>query len=66
MKWKHPVNSGIKISLDGSLNVPLFADDLLLIQNKEYGLKKLDFKLHQIRKQYNIKVFARKTNVKLN
>ena len=32
-KWQHLVNPGIKLSRDRCLNVLLFADNLLVIQN---------------------------------
>ena len=43
--------------------MPLFVDDLLVIQNTESASQKLVFKLHQICKQYDMKICNTKTKI---
>ena len=63
-KWRQLVNPGIKLSQDSYLNVLLFADNLLVLQNVESDLQKSASKFHQIGKQYNMKISATKTKVR--
>lgn len=62
-KWKQLVNVGFQISKNNFLNILLFADDLVVIQNSESALQKSIFKLNEIGEQYNMKISLIKTKV---
>lgn len=57
------MNSGFKTSRDRYLNVLLLGDDLIRIQNNEPALQESVYKLHEISKQHNTKVFTIKSKV---
>lgn len=62
-KWKPLVNAGVKISKSKFLNILLFADDLVIIQNSEAALQRSIFKLNETCEQYNMKISLIKTKV---
>lgn len=53
---KIEANPGFKTLRDRYLNVLLFYGDLLIIQNKQSALLESVFNLHEICKQYNMKI----------
>ncbi|KAJ4429720.1 hypothetical protein ANN_21924 [Periplaneta americana] len=63
-EWKMEVNPGIKISKDTFLNVLMFADDVILIQDSEEKLQYAIHKLHLLGKEdYNLSISTHKTKV---
>jgi hypothetical protein len=63
-KWKRNISPGIKLSREISLNVLLYADDVVIIQKNEDDLQRSVHHLNQICKQYNFKISKEKTKVK--
>ena len=62
--WKNEVNEGIQLTRNYHLNVMLYADDVILIQNKESDLQMSVYRLHELgRQHYNLKISVNKTKV---
>lgn len=62
-KWKNEVTPGIFITRNKYVNILLYADDIVIIQNSEENLQRSVYKLSQIGKEYNLKISTRKTKV---
>jgi hypothetical protein len=61
--WKHKADSGILLKRNLYLNTLLFADDQVTIQDTKDKLHKSVHILHQINKDYNLKISTTKTKV---
>jgi hypothetical protein len=61
--WKHKADTGILLKRNLYLNTLLFADDQVIIQDTEDKLQKPVHILHQISKDYNLKISTTKTKV---
>jgi hypothetical protein len=61
-KWKRNISPGIKLSQEISLNVLLYADDVIKQKNED-DLQRLVHHLNQLCNQYNFKISKEKTNV---
>jgi hypothetical protein len=62
-KWKERIKTGIKLKQRQHINTLLFADDQILIQDKEDNLQQSVYTLHNISKEYNFKISIQKTKV---
>jgi hypothetical protein len=62
-KWKEQIKTGIKLKQKQHINTSLFADDQILIQDKEDNLQQSVYTLHNISKEYNFKISIKKTKV---
>jgi hypothetical protein len=63
-KWKRNISPGIKLSREISVNVLLYADDVvIIIQKNEDDLQRSVHQLNQICKQYNFKISKEETKV---
>jgi hypothetical protein len=62
-KWKRNISPGIKLSREISLNILLYADDVVIKQKNEDDLQRSVHHLKQICKQYNFKISKEKTKV---
>ena len=61
--WKHRVDAGIMLKRNFHINTVLFADDQVIIQDTEDKLQKLVYILHQLSKEYNLKISTDKTKI---
>lgn len=64
--WKQKIDAGIKITRGKILNILLYADDVVLIQETEDDLQRSIHHLHQICQNYNIEISKEKTKVMAN
>ena len=61
--WKHRVDAGIMLKRNLHINTVLFADDQVIIQDTEEKLQKSVYILHQLSKDYNLKISTDKTKI---
>ena len=61
--WKDEILTGIKIGQEQCLNVLLFADDLVIIQNDETKLQKAVYEFYKLSQIYNFKISKTKTKM---
>jgi hypothetical protein len=61
--WKHKADAGIMFKRNLYLNTLLFADDQVIIQDSEGKLQKSLYILHQMSKDYNLKISTDKTKI---
>jgi hypothetical protein len=62
-KWKEQIKTGIKLKQRQYTNTLLFADDQILIQDREDNLQQYVYTLHNLSKEYNLKTSIQKTKV---
>lgn len=62
-RWRTLAAKGFRISGDTFLNMILFADDLLIIQNTEDDLQQSVYKLGIVCEEYNMRISVAKTKV---
>ena len=60
-EWKKSVDPGLRISQDKCINMLLYADDLVIFQDTEAKLQKSIYTLHEICKEYNMRIAITKT-----
>ena len=63
INWKHRVDAGIMLKRNLHINTLLFADDQVIIQDTEDKLQKSVYILHQLSKDYNLKISTDKTKI---
>lgn len=62
-KWKILVNPGIKVNFNTSVNILLYADDVVIIQNNEDDLQRSLYYLNIISQEYDFIISTEKTKI---
>ena len=62
-EWKQKVHKGINLGRSRTLNVLMFADDIVLIFDTEDRLQKAVYELNKICKEYNMIISENKTKI---